>query len=162
MVPKSKYDISCFGEFTDKALEKEFFCYDMKYYSKFIGPVAIIFGVIYMLFLFSDYFAVESVFSFMFMLFIRTLYLSVSIVLYFIMKQIKDYSNLAYLITAYEIWAIISFMMIIYQYGSISFMSFFSLMAMTLAIYITPNKLINSQIVSVFLTCPFTCFSLIM
>lgn len=144
-----KYDISLSGEFVDKTLEREFFCYYMKYDSKFIGPVALIFGTIYMLFAISDYFTVGNHSSFIIILVIRVLLLIVSVIIYFSLKKIKDYSNLSYLITAYEIWAIISFMIIIYQYGSIGFIAFFSVMAITLALYITPNRLINAQVISI-------------
>lgn len=149
-----KYDISFYGEFMDKALEREFLHYDIKYYSRLIGPIALIFGVIYMLFIIADYFAIEKP-SFMVILVIRVLFLMVSIIIYFGVKKINDYSSLAYLITAYEIWAIISFMVIIYKYKSIGIMSFFSVMAITFAIYITPNRLINAQIVSIFFNLSF-------
>lgn len=159
MEGKAKYDISFSGEFVDKTLEKEFFNYAMKHYSRIIGPVALIFGVIYMLFIIDDYFAIESPSSFMAILIVRVLFLMVSVVIYFCIKKITDYSNLAYLITVYEIWAIISFMVIIYLYGSISFISFFSVMAITLAVYITPNRLINAQIISAFFNLSFFIFS---
>ena len=154
-----KYDISSLGEFVDKTLEREFLNYDMRRYAKFLGPVTLIFGVIYMLFLISDYFAIENPFSFMIILIIRALVLVVSIFIYLYIKKINNYANLAYLITAYEIWAIISFMVIIYLYGSISFISFFSVMAITLAVYITPNRLINAQIISAFINLSFFIYS---
>ena len=144
----SKYDISYFGEFKDKAIEKEFLENDMKRYAKVIGPVALIFGIIYMLFIISDYFAIENTFSFLIILIIRVLFFGVSLVVYLSIKKIKNYANLAYLITAYEILAIVAFILIIFQYESLTFLSFFSLMAITLAVYITPNKLINVQIIS--------------
>jgi diguanylate cyclase (GGDEF) domain len=155
MEGSGKYDISLTGEFVDKTLEKNFFNYDMKYYSRFLGPVALIFGIIYMLFIIADYFNIENSSSFIVILIIRVLFLMVSVAIYFAIKKINNYSNLAYLITAYEAWAIISFLMIIYQYQSITFISFFSVMAITLAVYITPNKLINTQIISILLNLSF-------
>lgn len=143
------YDISFSGEFVDKALEREFSHYDMKYYSRFIGPVALIFGIIYMSFITADYYAIENPSSFMTILVIRILFLITSIIIYFYVKKINDYSSLVYVITTYEILAIISFMMIIYQYGLIGFISFLSVMLITLAVYIIPNKLINAQIISI-------------
>lgn len=149
MEGKGRYGMSLLGEFLDKALEREFFHYDMRFFSRHIGPVALIFGAIYMLFIIPDYFAVKSASSFMDILVIRILFLSVSAAVYFIVRKITDYSKLAYLITAYELWAVISFMLIIYKYESIGVISFFSVMAITLAIYITPNRFINAQIISV-------------
>jgi diguanylate cyclase (GGDEF)-like protein len=153
-----KRDISFLGEFVDKALEKEFFDYDMKRYAKFIGPVSLVFGAIYMMFLISDYFAIKNPFSFMTILIVRTLFIVMSVVIYLAAKKINDYTKLAYLITVYEILAIIGFLVIIEHYESLTLLLFFSVMAMTLAIYIIPNKLIFSQIISVLLSLSFFIF----
>lgn len=152
------YDISFFGEFVDKNLEKEFCNYEMRRYSTIIGPIVLIFGVIYMLFLISDYYAIENHFSFMIIFAIRTLFLIVSIVVYLVVKKINYYANLAYLITAYEILAITAFLVILNQYESLTFLTFFSIMAMTLAVFVMPNKLPNVQIISAFLSLSFFIF----
>lgn len=68
-------------------MEREFLGYDMKYYSRFIGPAALMLGVIYMLFIIGDCFAIESAFSFAVILIIRILFLTVSVVLYFAVKK---------------------------------------------------------------------------
>lgn len=154
----SKYGISFFGEFMDKTLEKEFVYYNMKNCSRFIGPAALIFGLIYMLFIIADYRAIENTSVFAVILIIRMLYLIASLGIYFTAKRVNDYSKLVYLITAYEIWAIGSFMIIIHQYGSIGFIAFFSVIAITLAIYITPNRLIYAQIISVLFNLSFLVF----
>lgn len=154
-----KYDISFLGEFVDKKLEREFLDYDMRRCARFIGPVALTFGVIYMLFIISDYFAIEDPPSFLVILSIRVLVLIVSAAMYLAVKRINDYANLPYLITAYEVFTIISFLVIIYQYKSLTFLSLFSVMAIILAVYITPNKLVHAQITSVFLILSFFFFS---
>lgn len=158
MKDKGKREISFLGEFVDKNLEREFLHYDMKHYSRYIGPVAIVFGVIFILFTVSDYYTIKSTSPFMIIFLIRALFLVVSIIIYFIVKRINDYSNLIYLITVYEIWFYISFIVIIYQYGPIGLIPFFSIMAITLAVYITPNRLINSQIISVLFNLSFFIF----
>ncbi|WP_039653467.1 GGDEF domain-containing protein [Clostridium tyrobutyricum] len=145
-----KHSISFFGEFMDKTLEREFLHYDMKYYSNITGYVALIFGMIYMLFIISDYFVIRSTSSFMIVLLIRTLFLISSIIIYFAVKKINKYSNLVYLITAYEMGFFISFVMLVFQYGPNGLIPIFSILAITLAVYITPNRIINKQISSVF------------
>lgn len=149
MEGSDRYDTSLSGEFTDKVLEKEFFNYYMKYYSKFIGPVALIFGVIFMLFIIGDYSAKDSISSFTPILAVRVLFLFVSSAIFLALRKINDYSKLSYIITSYEVWAIISFMVIIYQYESIGIISFLSAIAITLALYIIPNRLIYVQVISV-------------
>jgi hypothetical protein len=147
-----KYDKSFRGEFADKAQEREFFNYDMRRYAKFIGPVAIIFGVIYMLFLIPDYFNIANPSTFMLISIIRAVVLVFSVAIHLFIKKVSNYADIAYLITIYEILSIISFIVIIYQYDSITYLSFFSVIVITLAVYVTPNKLINSQIISVLLS----------
>lgn len=60
-----------------------------------------------------------------------------------------------YMITAYEIFAIIGFLIIANQHESLTILSFFSVIVITLAIYIIPNKLLYSQIASILLSISF-------
>ncbi len=153
-----KYDISFFGEFVDKSMETEFINYDMKRYVRFIGPVALVFGIIYMLFIVSDYFAIKNPFSFSIILVTRIVVLAISVILYLTVNKIANYTKLTYFITAYESLAIIAFLIIIYQYENLTYLSFFSIMALTLALYITPNRLILTQIISILLCLFFFTF----
>lgn len=148
MENNSKYRISFFCEFMDKTLEIEFFNYDIRRHIKLIKPVVLIFGIIYMMFLISDYYTIESTFSFRLILTIRTLVLVASVAVYVTIKKMVNYMNLIYLISAYEILAIISFLLIIFQYESLTYLSFFSVIVITLAVYFIPNRLIYTQIIS--------------
>lgn len=149
MKKTNQYAITFFGEFTDMTLEREFFQNYMKHCSGFIRPMILMFGIIYMLFSAADYFTVGTILAFRTMLLIRFLFLSVSVVIYLYLKKIDHYRNMADWITVYEIWAVVSFMAILYQYDSLDIISCFSVMAITLALYIIPNKMIHAQIVSI-------------
>lgn len=143
-----EYDISFLGEFLDKNLEKEFCNHEIRRNSSIVRSIVLIFGVIYMLFIASDYYAIYNNFSFMIILVARVLFLTMSIVVCLVVKKIDNYDNLANIITAYEIIAIIIFQVILYQYEFLSFLTFFSVMTMTLAVFIMPNKLNHMQVVS--------------
>jgi len=158
MEDKREYAISFLSGFADKSLEKEYFYYEMKRYATIIGPVTLIFGVVYMMFIISDYYAIENHFSFMIILIIRSMLLIISVFIYLVIKRVNNYANLAYLISLYEIFAIVAFLVILYQYKSLSYLSFFSLMAITFAVYIMPNNLKYAQIISVFLNLMFFIF----
>lgn len=158
MENKREYEISFLSGFADKSLEKEYFYYEMKRYATIIGPVTLIFGVVYMMFIISDYYAIENHFSFMIILTMRSMLLILSVFIYLLIKNVNNYANLAYLITVYEIFAIVAFLVILYQYKSLSYLSFFSLMALTFALYIMPNNLKYAQIISVFLNGMFFIF----
>ena len=153
-----KYKINFLCEFVDKDLELEFLNNEMRRYAKIIGPVTIIFGIIYMMFFISDYFTIENSKSIMIIFLIRALFLFVSVVVYIAVKKIDNYVNLAYLISFYELLAIIAFIVILYQYEFLTVLSFFSVVAMMLAIYIIPNKLINSLFIATVLSLSFFIF----
>jgi diguanylate cyclase (GGDEF)-like protein len=153
-----KHNISYFGEFIDKDLEREFFAYDIMHYTKIMGPVALIFGVIYLMFFISDYFALDNPNSILIILIIRLLFLFSSVTLFIAVKKVQIYLHMTYLITAYEVFAIICFLVILNQYETHTLLLFFSIMALTLAIYIVPNRIFNSRIISAFLGLSFFVF----
>lgn len=152
---KARHDISFFGEFADKALEQEFFIYDMKRHAKIVGPVVLMFGLLYMIFIIPDYLTIKDPRSFIIILIIRVVFLVFSVMIFIFVNEITNYANLSYVITAYEILAIIGFFAIIYQYESFSYMLFLSVISMTLAIYIIPNRLIYLHIITLLLSLPF-------
>lgn len=149
------YEISFLGEFEDSILEKEFIEQDIQRYIKTIGPIALIFGSIYMMFGISDYLVMGFSISFITILIIRLAFLLASIGLFLMARKIKHYIYMIYMITAYEIFAIIGFLIIANQHESLTILSFFSVIVITLAIYIIPNKLLYSQIASILLSISF-------
>ncbi len=157
----SKRDkISYLGEFVDKELEKEFLIYDMKRYAKVLGPIALVFGIMYMLFFISDYLAIQDSFKLAMIFAVRVLFLLSSTYVFFVAKKIKGYYCLPYLMTAYKALAIAGFFIIVYLYETLTMYLFFSVVVINLAIYITPNRLRYAQAVSAFLILTFfVCFA---
>ncbi|MCH3964667.1 MAG: GGDEF domain-containing protein [Clostridium sp.] len=150
MKDNDKYAMSFFGGFVDKDLEMEFLHYDINYSSRLTGNMALIFGAIYMSFIISDYFVIKSLSLFMTISFIRVVFFILSIIIYFRVKKINSYFSIIRITTAYEIVFFISFIVLVFEYGPNGLIPFFSIMAITWGIYIMPNKLINTQIISVF------------
>ncbi|MEL7607545.1 MAG: GGDEF domain-containing protein [Sedimentibacter saalensis] len=158
MGDKNNYDISFLCEFKDRNIEKEFLNYELKRNAKVIGPIIIIYGLVYFVFVVSDYFSIMNTQSFQFILTVRLIFLSSSVLIYMGMKFINNYDIMIYLITAYEFVAVLAFLMIINQYETLTFLSILSVVAMNAAIFITPNKLINAQFISLFLNIAFFVF----
>ncbi len=158
MGDKNNYGISCLCEFKDRNIEKEFLNYELKRNAKVIGPIIIIYGLVYFVFVVSDYFSIGNVQSFQFILMVRLIFLAISVIVYMEIRLIKNYASMVYLITAYEFIAILAFLMIINEYETLTFLSILSVVAMNAAIFITPNKLINAQFVSLFLNIAFFVF----
>lgn len=158
MGDKNNYDISFLCEFKDRNIEKEFLNYELKRNAKVIGPIIIIYGLVYFVFVVSDYFSIMNTQSFQFILTVRLIFLASSVLIYMGMKFINNYDIMIYLITAYEFVAVLAFLMIINQYETLTFLSILSVVAMNAAIFITPNKLINAQFISLFLNIAFFVF----
>ncbi|TWH78206.1 GGDEF domain-containing protein [Sedimentibacter saalensis] len=158
MGDKNNYDISFLCEFKDRNIEKEFLNYELKRNAKVIGPIIIIYGLVYFVFVVSDYFSIMNTQSFQFILTVRLIFLASSVLIYMGMKFINNCDIMIYLITAYEFVAVLAFLMIINQYETLTFLSILSVVAMNAAIFITPNKLINAQFISLFLNIAFFVF----
>lgn len=158
MGDKNNYGISFLCEFKDRNIEKEFLNYELKRNAKVIGPIIIIYGLVYFVFVVSDYFSIMNTQSFQFILTVRLIFLASSVLIYMGMKFINNYDIMIYLITAYEFVAVLAFLMIINQYETLTFLSILSVVAMNAAIFITPNKLINAQFISLFLNIAFFVF----
>lgn len=154
MKNKEKYHLSFSAEFTDKTLERDYVQSYMRYYSGFMGQVTLAFGIVFMMFLFADYFAVDHA-SFVFICIVRALFLMASVLMYLYIRGSCRYCRFARWITVYETLTVIAFLTILSQYKSISLMCFFSVMAITLAIYMIPNRMINAQILSALLNLSF-------
>lgn len=158
MGDKSNYGISFLCEFKDKSVEREFLGYELNRSAKIMGPVIIIYGLVYFVFVVSDYFSIKSIQSFQFIMMVRSIFLALSLIVYMEMRKIKNIANMVYLITVYEFIAVLAFLVIINQYKTLTFLTFFSVIAVNAAIFITPNKLINAQLVSLFLNVSFFLF----
>lgn len=155
---KNEYKISLFGEFADNSMESEYLAHSISGYCRTTALVALTIGIIFLSFLGCDYFDLDNPSSFFIIAVIRVLYFIVSMSVFFVTKKITKYTDLIYLITAYEGIAVFAFLLILEQYDYLSYLSFFSLMVITLAIYVLPNKIVISQIISAILSILFFLF----
>lgn len=152
------YQISIFGEFKDRALEAEFHDSDMEENLKSLGPVVLIFGIIFMLFALPDFFVLGESVNFIAILAIRSFVLILSIFLFYYTRTLKSNTNMALLITAYELLIVLGFLYIAFIYNKLTLLLYLSVMAMIVAIYIIPNRIRYAQSLSLILS----LFSLIL
>lgn len=149
MNDKKKYKISLLGEFIDKYMEAEFLDDNLSVLSKITSYIALVFGFILGLFLINSFFSKEKFLSSYNIVFIRLLFIFVSIIVFFITKKIKKHRNLIYIITLYQATMVIVYLFTLKQLDSLNYFSFIGLMVITLGIYLLPNKIILSQIITV-------------
>ena len=153
MEKKKKYKISLFAEFTDKSLENEFLADIRSNSAKITAYIALIFGFVLLLFLVSDYFSLKLIVerppSFLKLVIIRSLFFLISLVVFFVAQRIKNSSNLMHLITAYQTIIAITYLLSLKEFETLNYFSFIGLMVISLGIYLLPNKIMFSQLVSI-------------
>lgn len=146
---KKKYTISLLGEFIDKSMEDEFLEDNLCLSSKITSYISLVFGFILGLFLLSSFFSKEKPPLFFNIVFIRLLFIIVSIIVFFVSKKTKKPRNLIYIITLYQAAMVLTYLFTLKQLDSLNYFSFIGLMVITLAIYLLPNKIILSQIITI-------------
>ncbi len=149
---KKNYNISLFGEFVDKSVESEFLDHGIGGQTKAAALVALIFGVIFMSFLGNDIYAIENTSSILIITITRVLFLIISIIVFLFAKRIMKHTNLFFLLTGYEAGIAAAYLVTLGQYNSLSYLSFLGLMVISLSIYVIPNKLVLTQIISVLMS----------
>ena len=152
MNDKKKYKISLLGEFIDKSIESEYLIDSLRSSSKITSYTALVIGFIMMLFLVNGYIVDDRTPYFLNIILIRMLVVIISVIIFTVAKKIKEYRNFIYLITFYQAVMVVYYIFVLTQYNPLSYFSVLGLMVITLAIYILPNKIIISQIISIILS----------
>lgn len=129
------------GEFTDKQLEKEYMEQGMREIPKFLRPVLLVLGIIYLLFFLPDFFIIKSTGTLVFILLCRFLPLLVNMLLYFKLQKYIEYQSYKRWVTAYELIVVVSFSTIFYLYESPDFMAqVLTMMVIILGLFMIPNR----------------------
>ncbi|MGI6084854.1 MAG: GGDEF domain-containing protein [Acetivibrionales bacterium] len=140
--------ISLLGEFTDKETENEYLADSLSSSTKRVSYIALIYGLISMLFLVNDYSAVGNTSSFLIIAYIRVVLTFISVIVFLVGKKINKNTVLIYLTTLYQAIIALSYLLILNQYDSLSYLSILGLMVISLAIFFLPNRIIFSLIIS--------------
>ncbi len=104
------------GEFSDRQLEAEFIKHENAAAIRYIRPAVLLLGIIFFLFVIPDYYLTESSRTFRFIFFTRFAFLALVFLLYLHLKlKPARHFNLHW-ISAYELIASLSFLLIYYNY----------------------------------------------
>lgn len=156
----NEYGISIYGDFTDKALEKDFFNHEIGKTIKHIRPIILALGLLFMLFIIPDYFLIKNKDTFNIILSIRTGALLLILILYYSLRRIKNYIFYAVWVTALEIIISIAYMAIYYFYESPDYLiQAMGVIIIVIGIYLAPNKWIYMQIAAIITAAAFTVVS---
>ncbi len=137
-------------EFKDKELEKKFSEKSMNKDMKLFRGFIIILSFMYLFFIVPDFLVLNNIINFHRILVFRLINFIVLIILYFSINKISNYNIQSYIISTVQTLLIISYFIIINNYGESwnYFIKVFDIILFLLVIYIVPNKLINKFIIS--------------
>lgn len=145
-----KYSINAFCSFKDRTMEDEFFRSYIEKSIKYMRPIALLLGTVYLLFIIPDFFVVKDALSVRKIFINRVFFFLLVLILYVMMNKIKNYKFLSYLVTTCEFLAIISFLLVMYMYGNPNYLvQAFGVIVIILGLFLIPNKWINMVIVSI-------------
>lgn len=153
MNKQKNYKISLLGEFMDKSIEDEFLADSLAGSRNITADIALVFGAILGFFLINSFFTEGGTPLFAKTAFVRLMFIAVSVAVYFIAGKTVKYRQLIYVITFYQTMMAVTYLLTLAEYDSLNYFSILALMVITLAIYLLPNKVVFSQIITV-------CFSI--
>ncbi|UWG96055.1 GGDEF domain-containing protein [Dehalobacter sp. DCM] len=148
--------INLLAEFADNQLEKEYKESEFQALKRYVRPIVLFLGIIYTLFIVPDYFFVKDTHAFQSILAGRIIFLFLVLILFHWIKSIQKHTTLFTVVTIYEIMASLLFIHVFYQYQSPELLiQTFGIILIILAIFLVPNRWINSVFASLFIAVAF-------
>jgi len=158
---KSKSLINFIGEFRDNTEENEFFEQDMRKAATNIKIIMLILGILNTVFIIPDYLLVSNKNSFILIAVGRMLFLALVVLLFYRIKYMKKFKMLVYWITAYELFYVILFIFVFFQYEKPDYLiQAFGVMVIIIGIFMVINRLINMIAISVVTIATFNIMTL--
>jgi len=157
----SKSLINFIGEFKDNTEEKEFFEQDMRRAATNIKIIMLILGILNTVFIIPDYLLISNKNSFVLIAVGRIIFLSLVVLLFYRIKYMKKYRVLVYWITSYELFYVILFIFVFFQYEKPDYLiQAFGVMIIIIGIFMVINRLINMIAISVIIIASFNIMAL--
>lgn len=154
--------VTYFGELKDKKLEKEYFTEEINWAVRYIKPIILSLGILYLLFIIPDYFLLKNVNKFNYILLNRLSFLILVVLFYIRISKLKNSSAIVCWITVYEIIVSLLFLSVCYLYENPNFLiQAFGVMIIILGVFLVPNRWINMIIVALFISIGFFYLTLI-
>lgn len=154
--------INLLCEFKDRELEKKYFSNEIKVSIKLMRPVALFLSIVYLLFIIPDFILISDQVILLKILLNRCLVLCAVIILYFFIKNSEKHKHVVTVLTVYEIFISLSFMVIFYQYENPTFLiQVLAVIIIILVVFMIPNRWVNKIAVSLIIFIEFFAISLL-
>ena len=154
----TSYKISLLGEFTDRAVEDEFLAESLGDKRRMTAYLALVFGAIFGLFVLHSYLTEGDTPLFLQITPIRLIFVLASIAVFLAARYITRHKHLVLAITLYQTLMAVIYLLTLKQFDSLDYFSILGFMVITLAMYLLPNRIVYSQIVSIAFSIGFLAF----
>ncbi|MEZ0536550.1 GGDEF domain-containing protein [Caldicellulosiruptoraceae bacterium PP1] len=133
------------AEFLDRKIEKDFEKREIEHIKKYSSFSVLIYGLIYFIFIITDYILRVDLLEFLMLAINRFFILIISIILFNIIKKLNDYTLYTKLINIYLIIAFVLFDLAYCTYKEKTFLiQTLGAILVIMAVFTLPNKFINS------------------
>lgn len=144
--------INLLGEFACKDMESKFLSQYMERSANYLRIMSIVLGLLNTFFIIPDYFFNVNKYTFYTMLIGRVVFITIMLIFSFQIARIKKYQSLVIWITFCEALAVILFLFVYYEYETPDYLiQSFGAIVIIIAVFIIPNRWINTAAVSLLL-----------
>ncbi|MEL7648849.1 MAG: GGDEF domain-containing protein [Sedimentibacter sp.] len=150
--------INYLGEFRNKNLEMEFWEQDLKKTSHYTKIIILVLGIVNTLFLIPDFYLVSNSYIYGEIAAGRVVFLFLVVFFVYRFNKIKNFKELSYLVTIYEFIGVMLFLFVFFNYENPDYLiQSFGVMIIIMGIFMIPNRLLNSVVISAFII---VCFGM--
>ncbi|MGB4267350.1 MAG: GGDEF domain-containing protein [Limnochordia bacterium] len=144
----NKYRISFVGEFTDKSLEEAYLAENLDSSRRITAYMALVFGGILGLFLMHSYLTERGTVLFANVTPVRLAFIFASVLVFLTARRITKHKQLVLMNSFYQAMMAVVYLLTLHYFQTLNYFSVLGLMTITLAMYLLPNRVVHSQVVS--------------
>lgn len=151
----AKHRMSFFGEFVDKSLEAQFLDDALSGSRKLTAYLSLVFGAVLGLFVVQSSLVERHTSPFLQITLVRLVFVLISLGVFFKARRIAKHQHLVYLVTFYQVLMVTTYLLTLKYYDTLNFFSILAFLVLTMALYLLPNKLAFSQLISLVFSAAF-------
>jgi len=155
-----KFIINRLCEFKDRETECDFMKYEKKVTLKTVRILVLLMGIVFTLFIISDYSLYKENNAYLIALFLRMIALFISVVVFSLVGKIKNYDRALAMVSLSQLMVFTLYLMKLYMLpGSDKDLQFMTVVLFILTVFLIPNKWKNCLITGCIILVSFLLFS---
>lgn len=137
------------GEFTDRALEAEYSAENLEASRTVTASIALVCGLILALFVVQSYISEGGTLLFARITPVRMMFIFASALMFFAARRTAEHKQFVLLVSLYQVAMALTYLLTLKHYESLNYFSAIGLLVITLAMYLLPNRITYSQVISI-------------